>query len=113
MRFATQAYRIRYGILFVITFFPDEGHHLLMIRLSRTRRNDPVIKNTFTNNLSQLCSSDVPDLNASSEDVVLVASIEEMANMLLCHDARRENLATDALASVDGFRMMVQLTFQH
>ena len=55
----------------------------------------------------------MPEVNASSEDVVLVASVEEMAKTLPCRDARKRILATDALASVDGFRTMVQLTFQH
>ena len=49
----------------------------------------------------------------SAEDVVLVASVEEMAKTSPCHDARKRILATDALALVDGFRTMVQLTFQH
>ena len=111
MRFATQAYRIRYGICMISTFSPDEGLNLLMIRLSR--RNDPVIQNKYTKHLSQFCASDMPDLNASSEDVVLDASVEEMANNLPCHDARKRILATDVLASVNGFRAMVQLTFQH
>ena len=43
MTFATQADRIRYGIPFFVTFSPDEGHDLLMKRLSRTGRNDPVM----------------------------------------------------------------------
>ena len=42
MRFNTNAMRIRYGVPIFVTFSPDEAHNLLMIRLSRTRRNDPV-----------------------------------------------------------------------
>ena len=113
MRFATQAYRIRYGMPMFITFSPDEGHSLLRIRLSRTRRNDPVMENKITNSLSHLYASGMPDLNASSEDIVLVASVEDMANTLPSRDAQKRIRATDALASVDGFRIMVQLTFSH
>ena len=42
MRFDTHANRVRYGVPIFVTFSPDEAHNLLMIRLSRTRRNDPV-----------------------------------------------------------------------
>ena len=62
MRVATQAYRIRYGIRMFVKFSPDEGHSCLMIRLSRTRRNDSVLKHEFTLPLSQLYASDVPVL---------------------------------------------------
>ena len=46
MRFITQAYRIKYGTAIFITFSPDEKHNLLMVRLSRTRQNDPVWGNS-------------------------------------------------------------------
>ena len=42
MRFEIQGYRIRYGVPIFVTFSPDEAHNMLMIRLSRTRRNDPI-----------------------------------------------------------------------
>ena len=42
MRFDTNAMRVRYGVPIFVTFSPDEAHNLLMVRLSRTRRNDPV-----------------------------------------------------------------------
>ena len=41
MRFDIQGYRIRYVVPIFVTFSPDEAHNMLMIRLSRTRRNDP------------------------------------------------------------------------
>ena len=41
MRFDTNAMRVRYGVPIFVTFSPDEAHNLLMVRLSRTRRNDP------------------------------------------------------------------------
>ena len=71
------------------------------------------MKNEFTKPLSRFYSSDKPDLNASSEDIVLVASVEDMAKTLPSHDARKRIIATDALGSVDGFRIMVQMTFSH
>ena len=78
MIFATQAYRIRYGTPICATLFLDESHILVMITLSRTRRNDPAMTNKFTKPLSHLYASDIPDLNASSDNLVLVASVEGM-----------------------------------
>ena len=42
MRFDTNAFRVRYGVPIFVTFSPDESHSLLMLRLSRTRRNDSI-----------------------------------------------------------------------
>ncbi|CAK0901015.1 unnamed protein product, partial [Prorocentrum cordatum] len=42
MRFQTNALRVRYGVPIFVTFSPDEGHNMIMVRLSRTRRRDPV-----------------------------------------------------------------------
>ena len=44
MRFQIQGYRIKFGVPLFITISPDESHNLLMVRLSLTRRNDPVVK---------------------------------------------------------------------
>ena len=55
----------------------------------------------------------MPDLHASSEDIVLIASVDDMAQTLPAQDARKQIRVTDAFASVDGFRIMVQLTFTH
>ena len=44
MRFATQAYRIKYGNAIFVTFSPDESHNLLMIRLARIRENDSFLQ---------------------------------------------------------------------
>ena len=43
MRFDTNALRVKYGVPIFVTFSPDEKHNLLMLRLSRTRRKDPVL----------------------------------------------------------------------
>ena len=48
MRFDTNAMRVKYGVPIFVTFSPDDKHNLLMIRLSRTRRNDPVLLNDRT-----------------------------------------------------------------
>ena len=68
-----------------------------MIRLSRTRRNDPAMKNKFKKPLSRFYASDMHDFNASSEDIVLVASVEDMADTLPSHDVW--NIIIDTLPS--------------
>ena len=45
MRFETNAHRVRYGVPIFVTFTPDEGHNRIMLRMSRTRRKDPVFVN--------------------------------------------------------------------
>ena len=44
MRFETNAGRIRRGVPIFITFSPDEKHNVLMLRLHRSRANDPIHK---------------------------------------------------------------------
>ena len=47
-------------------------------------------------------------------DLIIMALFEDdMRETLPPHDVRRKILAGDALASVDGFRIMVLLTFEH
>ena len=113
MRFATQAFWIRYGTAIFVTCSPDESHNALMIRLSRTRRNDPVWKSPTSGPLQRHAERDTPDLNAGPEDQIFVASVDGMCTSLPSYDERRRILATDSLASVDGFRTMAQLTLQH
>ena len=67
----------------VITYSPDASHNLLMIMLSRARRDDPVMTNKLTMPFSRLYASDMLDLNASSDDTVLVASVEDMDHFCL------------------------------
>ena len=46
-------------------------------------------------------------------DCVLSVSPEDLLESLPSYDERRRILATDSLASVEGFRVMVQLTFKY
>ena len=43
----------------------------------------------------------------------MTAFVDDMRNALPLYDLRRQILAGDALASIDGFRIMVLLTFEH
>ena len=113
MRFQTQAFRIKYGTPLFITFSPDESHNMLMIRLSRTRRRDPVFQSSTAKTAKHLCGADAPRLSVGDGDVILEVSAQGLLDQLPDYDTRKQILATDSLASVDGFRVMIQLTFQH
>ena len=113
MRFQTQAFRIKYGTPLFITFSPDESHNVLMLRLSRTRRNDPVFQSDTAKALQHACGADAPKMIVKDGDIFVSVCAQGLIDKLPDYDARRQILATDSLASVDGFRIMIQLTFQH
>ena len=113
MRFQTQAFIIKYGTPLFITLSPDESHNILMLRLSRTRRNDPVFQSSTAKEFQHVCGADAPTMIAKDGDLILSASAQGLLDKLPAYDARRQIIATDSLASVDGFRIMIQLTFQH
>ena len=55
-----------------------------------------------------------PTLNEiSEEDLVFGLSVDDVTGSIPTHDQRRRILATDSLASVEGVRVMVELTLQH
>ena len=55
----------------------------------------------------------VPNMNAHPGSMFLTASEYDMREALPSCDVRRKILEGDALASVDGFGIMVLLTFKH
>ena len=57
--------------------------------------------------------ADAPDLLADPDDLIFEVSVQDWTKELPAYDVRRRILATEALASVEGFRVMVQLTLQH
>ena len=61
MRFQTQAFRIRYGTPLFITYSPDESQNLLMVRLSRKRRRDPIFQSSTAAKTCLLYTSDAAD----------------------------------------------------
>ena len=117
MRFDTNALRVRYGVPIFVTFSPDEKHNLLMIRLSRTRKKDPVL-------LHDPAAALFGDLRAprlgqaaytmhDGDDVWLALSPEDLQAQIPDYDTRRALIAKDSLASVEGFRVMVLLAYEH
>ena len=63
--------------------------------------------------LRQYYAQHVPDMKADPASIILTASVDDMREVLPSYDVRRKILAGDAVASVDGFRIMVLLTFEH
>ena len=117
MRFDTNALRVKYGVPIFVTFSPDEKHNLLMIRLSRTRKKDPVL-------LHDAAAALFGDLKApklgqasytlhDSDDVFLALSPDALKAQVPGYDTRRALIAKDSLASVEGFRIMVLLAYKH
>ena len=51
--------------------------------------------------------------DGDADDVLFGVSVDDLTDLLPTFDQRRRILATDALASVEGFRIMVQLTMQY
>ena len=115
MRFEIQGYRIRYGVLIFVTFSPDEAHNMLMVRLSRTRRNDPVFSNGRDEVGKKLSGRGAPKLDKvfEDQDVHLEIPIDDLVPWIPRYEDRRIALARDSLASVDGFRILVHATYKY
>ena len=113
MRFDTHAYRVRYGVPIFVTFSPDESHNLLMVRISRTRRSDPVFANGRDAVGEQFCGRLEPKLGTDlCEDLLLSMPAEELRSIVPERAARQALLARDPLAAVDGFRILVIAAYQ-
>ena len=106
MRFDIHALRVRYGIPIFVTFSPDESHSILMVRLSRTRRNYPVFQSKVAQGLQNFCGADAPKLIVKEGDAIFSVSAQALLDKSPDYDERKQILATDSLASVDGSRIM-------
>ena len=109
MRYETNAGRIRRGVPIFITFSPDEKHNVLMLRLHRSRRKDPIHgldekSRKYGERLEPPMDSDYADMRLSCEEIM---------QWLPPYDERRAILARDGLASVEGFRLSILLTCEH
>ena len=109
----TQAMRIMYVVPAFVTLSLDESHNLLMVRFARSRQHDTFFNCDRFKGFRPYYARGVPDMKADPDSIILTASVDDMREALPPHDVRRNILAGDALASVDGFRIMVLLTFEH
>ena len=109
MRFEIEALRIRFGTPIFVTFSPDEAHQMLYIRMCRARRSDPV------GSASVFQSWDVSERSYPPLDgnCTLPIHVETFCRALPTWEQRRQALARDPLASVDGFRVLVLLVLEH
>ena len=102
MRYALHAYRIVYGAPIFVTFAPNEKDSLLMIRLSRTRENDPVWSagrvRAAPSPLKRWASRNAPSLDCATAGV----SLEQLAGHIPSYEQRRAILARDPLCCSDG-----------
>ena len=83
---------------------------MLMIRLSRKRRRDPIFQSSTAAKTKYLSGAHAPRLRVRDDDVILEVSVQDLYDRLPDYDERKQIIAVDYLASVDGFRVMIQLT---
>jgi len=109
MRFEIQAMRIRYGVPLFVTFTPDEAHQLLFIRMSRVRRSDPV-RSASVGQDFPAGAIDFPSLACKP---TTNSPLEREFVIPMAWADRREVLARDPLAAVDGFRTLTHFMLRH
>ena len=96
--------RIVYGDCIFITVSPNSQHSALVLRLCRTRRNDPSLsadEGNMTEWLRKIAKKDFPLLEASEEDTHEV--------MLPDYEVRRVCGAREPLAVVDAYHVTMRL----
>ena len=109
MRYETNAGRVRRGVPIFITFSPDEKHNVLMLRMHRSRGNDPIHElEPMNRKYGQRLE---PPMDKAYVD--LPVPLEAMLHWLPPYDERRAILARDPLASVEGFRITVLLVCEY
>ena len=142
MRYDTHAARIAHGVPLFFTMSPDERHNLIMVRMSRSRRKDPVNRRaageahgpTFGglwepalghgNVPKEGCtaaavrggeqqSATNAEVEGDEEDVRMSVPVRTLEDIVPETDDRRAVLARDPLAGVDGFRVVVGLVFEY
>ena len=114
MRFDTHANRVRYGVPIFVTFTPDEANNMVILRLSRNRRNDPVFAEGHDPVGKRVAGRRSPALSKDyGDDAVLDLPMDDLKAFLPTYDERRTILSRDALASVDGFRVVVSVSYEH
>ena len=74
MRYDTHAFRIVHGVPLFVTVSPDEKHNLLMICVSRLRRNDPAVNVKGEEFAKKYGAIDQPPL----DDVLSALSLKEL-----------------------------------
>ena len=110
MRFEIQAMRIRYGVPLFVTFTPDEAHQLLFVRMTRVRSCDPVRAASIGQDFP---AGQMFFPHLGLHDAVRMGPFEHEFTLPMSWAERREVLARDPLAAVDGFRVLTHLMLKH
>ena len=108
MRFDTRANRERHGVPTFATFSPDEGHNLMMVRMSRVRRKDPTLGEGKDTTSARYCGKG----DLSGEEILGVPG-QELISGAPTYEERRQLMAKGPLAAADGLRTSVTLVYQH
>ena len=109
MRFEIEGMRIRFGVPLFVTFSPDEAHQMLYVRMARARCSDPVRAAAWDQDWN-VGDRDYPPVD---NDTTWPIHVETFRRLVPGWDLRRQALARDPLASVDGFRMIAMLVLEH
>ena len=110
MRFEIQAMRIRYGVPLFVTFTPDEAHQQLFVRMTRVRSCDPVRAASIGQDFP---AGDMFFPHLELQDGIAMGPFEHEFTLPMSWAERREVLARDPLAAVDGFRVLTHLMLKH
>ena len=109
MRHQLHAYRIVYGQAVFVTFSPNEKDSLLMIRLSRARRSDPI--HSTDTSIGRWGTMDAPSIEHDMDEMGF--SPQELASHIPDYEQRRALLARDPLCCSDAFRILCRLVLRH
>ena len=90
MRFDTHGNGVKYGVPIFVTFTPDESHNMIMLRLSRTRRRDPIFADGHDEVGVRFAGRRQPQLGTDfSQNVFLNVPVVDLKEFLPSHDERR------------------------
>ena len=102
--------RIRYGVPLFVTFTPDEAHQLLFVRMTRVRSCDPVRATSIGQDFP---AGEMFFPHLGLQDDIAMGPFEHEFTLPMSWAERREVLARDPLAAVDGFRVLTHLMLKH
>ena len=87
---------------------------MLMVRLSRTRRNDPILTHGHDETDKKVCGRNAPRMDVDqTDDMTFDVPLKDILPWIPSHSERRQILARDSLASTDGFRVLVIAAFKY
>ena len=92
-----------------MTVSPDEKHSALLLRLSRTRRTDPILEHDTVGAVV----AGIHDPPLGRDLVILALDEEALCEIIPRYRDRRAVAAMDATASVESFRVTMYLIMRY